>query len=248
MYFGNKFVDSKSITQTLPKNGTLVATITWYAFYFILSLPVINSIGKATPQYLFIKSDSNHARIFNGFGSKLNIKITRMNNLEYWLRGPVDGIPALLQPVAHAILQARDEVQMGLKDFPEKLIWERPASVASVAFHLQHMAGVLDRLLTYADGNQLDEQHLAYLKVEGKENHKVSLADLLDHFSKQVDLALTQIRNTTEESLLEVRGVGRKLIPSNVLGLLFHAAEHVQRHTGQLLVTASVARLPAREV
>jgi len=164
---------------------------------------------------------------------------------EYWLRGPVKNIPPLLQPVAHALLQARDEVKEALIDFPQDQCWKKPSGVASVAFHLQHLAGVLDRLFTYANGEQLDERQLAYLVAEGKENPAITLAGLLEHFSTQVDKSLAQLEKTDEKTLTETRGVGRKQIPSTVLGLLFHAAEHTQRHTGQLLVTAKI--LSAKE-
>lgn len=165
------------------------------------------------------------------------------NNLEYWLRGPVSGVPALLQPAAHAILQTKDEVHRGLKDFPESLIWERPEGVASVAFHLQHIPGMLDRLYSYARGKQLDQQQLEYMMSEGKEKDDITLRGLLEHFDNQVEKALEQLRQTSEKELSEVRYVGRKQIPSNVIGLLFHGAEHSQRHTGQLLVTARVVNI-----
>ena len=60
--------------------------------------------------------------------------------LEVWMRGPISGLIPLLQPVAHAILQAREEVNLMMIDFPNELIWERPNAVASVAFHLQHLS------------------------------------------------------------------------------------------------------------
>lgn len=164
-------------------------------------------------------------------------------NLEHWLRGPVKGILAFLQPAAHAILQTRDEVHYGMKDFPESLIWERPEGVASVAFHLQHIPGVLDRIYTYAKGIQLNPQQLEYMMAEGKEKEDIRLSDLLEHLDQQVEKALEQLRNTPESELLAERAVGRKQIPSNVIGLLFHGAEHSQRHTGQLLVTARVVNV-----
>jgi hypothetical protein len=37
---------------------------------------------------------------------------------EVWLRGPLPGMPPLLQPVAHALLQAREELVELLHDFP----------------------------------------------------------------------------------------------------------------------------------
>ena len=62
----------------------------------------------------------------------------------------------------------------------------------------------------------------------------------MQRFNEQVALVIDQLKNTKDESVFETRYVGRKQIPSNVLGLLFHAAEHTQRHTGQLLVTARI--------
>lgn len=160
--------------------------------------------------------------------------------LEYWLRGPVEDIIPVLQPVAHAILQARLEVRQALENFPGSLIWQKPSGVASVAFHLQHLSGVLDRLFTYARGEQLSEQQLNYLQKEGKEDNLIQLSDLLDYFDKQIEQSIEQLRDTDADTVFEARGVGRKNIPSTVLGLLFHAAEHTQRHTGQLLVTARI--------
>ena len=160
--------------------------------------------------------------------------------LEFWLRGPLPGITTVLQPVAHAILQAQMEVQQALLHFPEAKLWHKPSRVASVAFHLQHLAGVLDRLFTYARGEQLSEWQLNALQKEGTENNDIRLADLVERFNSQVELSINQLKNTTEGSLTEARVVGRKQILSTVLGLLFHAAEHTQRHTGQLLVTARI--------
>ena len=156
---------------------------------------------------------------------------------EVWLRGPLPLVPPLLQPVAHALLQAREEVMALMKGFPEDLLWERPGGVASPGFHLQHLSGVLDRLFTYAKGQSLDGDQLAALAVEGSRQPETSLSDLLDRFSRQVDLSIRQLELTPETELTQVRGVGRAQIPSTVLGLLFHAAEHTQRHNGQLLVT-----------
>jgi uncharacterized damage-inducible protein DinB len=158
---------------------------------------------------------------------------------EVWLRGPVPGIPELLQPVAHALLQAREEVNALLRDFPLDRLWERPAGVASVGFHLQHLAGVLDRLCTYARGESLTPAQLDALKSEGVAVNS-SVPDLIAAFHRQVDITLKQLGSTDERTLKERRMVGRDRLPSTVLGLLVHAAEHVQRHTGQLLVTVRV--------
>lgn len=156
---------------------------------------------------------------------------------EYWLNGPVGGVPAYLQPVAHALLQARREVQGMMVGFPLEKLWTKPAGLASVGFHLQHLTGVLDRLFTYAEGKQLNEAQLSDLKLEGVEQTSISVSDLVGAFSKKVDRCIDYLQASHDTDLLAVRGVGRKQIPSTVLGLLFHAAEHTMRHTGQLLVT-----------
>jgi len=162
----------------------------------------------------------------------------KINLPEVWLRGPIDGIPPLLQPVAHALVQAREEVIALMDGFPEEHLWYRPAGVASPGFHLQHLAGVLDRLFTYARGEALTPDQLRTLSLE--EEPGSHLMELTDRFSREVDRALEQLRATSEQDLEQPRGVGRSQIPSTVLGLLVHAAEHTQRHVGQLLVTARV--------
>ncbi|WP_266206111.1 DinB family protein [Pontibacter kalidii] len=168
--------------------------------------------------------------------------MAQSKKLEAWQSGPVDGVPALLQPVAHALLQAREEVHTLMEGFPEELLWEQPAGVASVGFHLQHLKGVIERLFTYARGEQLSEEQLSNLRAEGKpaDDKAYPVQDLVRNFDRQVDQALEQLRRTDEASLTDFRGVGRAQLPSTVLGLLFHAAEHTMRHVGQLLVTIKV--------
>lgn len=157
---------------------------------------------------------------------------------EVWLRGPIPDLPDLLQPVAHALLQAREEVAAMMVDFPEEHLWARPGGVASPGFHLRHLTGVIDRLFTYARNEQLNADQLKYLKMEGRPG--THLKELLAAFSERVDRALDELRTIDERSLTVPRTVGRKQLPSTVLGLLFHCAEHVQRHVGQLLVTVRV--------
>jgi uncharacterized damage-inducible protein DinB len=162
---------------------------------------------------------------------------------EVWLRGPVAGVPPLLQPVAHALLQAGEEVDSLTRGFPEELLWVRPAGVASVGFHLQHLTGVVDRLFTYARGEPLSPAQLAALAAERSgDDPAPTLEELTGAFHRQVERALAQLRRTEEAELIGARSVGRARLPSTVLGLLVHAAEHTQRHVGQLLVTVRVQR------
>lgn len=160
-----------------------------------------------------------------------------MKQPEVWMRGPVDGIPALLQPVAHTLLQAQEELHAAMEDFPESLLWLQPMGVASVGFHLQHIPGVLDRLFTYAAGQSLSAIQMDYLAGEGKQTEGTTVSSLLTILDAQVATAIARLKTIDESSLTDFRGVGRKQLPSTVMGLLFHSAEHTMRHTGQLLVT-----------
>lgn len=161
------------------------------------------------------------------------------DNTEFWLRGPVKGVPPLLQPAAHALLQSDKELKVYTKTLPANLLWEKPEGRASVGFHIKHIIGVLDRMMTYAKGKALTEEQFKYLKREGEKDDSLSIDDLCKLFSGQVEKMLQYFEGISEEELKETRTVGRKKLPSTVLGLLFHAAEHSQRHVGQLLVTVS---------
>jgi uncharacterized damage-inducible protein DinB len=162
-----------------------------------------------------------------------------MSQPEVWMRGPLPGIPALLQPVAHALLQAQEEIHTMLEVFPDTLLWEQPVGLASVGFHLRHIAGVLDRLFTYADGQPLSATQLTYLADE-KTPGNATVKNLLTMLDEQLDKTIIKLKTTEETTLTDFRGVGRKQLPSTVLGLMFHAAEHTMRHTGQLLVTVKI--------
>ncbi len=161
---------------------------------------------------------------------------------EYWLRGKIEGYPDLLQPIVHSLLQSKLEVHKYLLDFSDALLWEKPAGRASVGFHLQHLTGVLDRLVTYAEGENLSLVQLNYLKSEGIPDNTIFTNQLITKFDKKVEEVLEKLKTIPVSSLTEFRGVGRKQLPSSVLGLLFHAAEHSQRHIGQLLVTVSIVK------
>ncbi len=161
---------------------------------------------------------------------------------EHWLRGPVENIILPLQPVAHALLQAQDEINEMMIAFHAELLWENVVGKASVGFHLQHIAGVLDRLFTYAENKSLSDQQIMELRSEGKRNEESSPAILLEKLNAQFHESLRRLSLFTEDITWEERKVGRKQLPSTVHGLLFHAAEHTMRHTGQLLVTIAVLK------
>lgn len=162
---------------------------------------------------------------------------------EVWLRGPLPNFPILLQPIAFALMQAREDVNKFMVDFADDLLYERPGGAASVAFHLQHLSGVLDRMFTYTENLPLNEAQLNWLNQEGKpQDQNISVSDLVDIFNHQIETSLQKLQNIDFKTLIEPRGVGRQQLPSTVFGLLIHAAEHTQRHVGQLLVTVKVLK------
>ena len=160
---------------------------------------------------------------------------------EVWQRGPLENIPGLLQPVAHALLQAREELKELTDNFPESLLWKRPAGVASPAFHIQHLTGVLDRLFTYAKGKQLSETQLHSLSIEGDQSQTpLALKELVKLFNNQVDSSIDELSKIDISTLTDTRTIGRKQIPTTLIGLYVHAAEHTMRHIGQLHVTIKI--------
>lgn len=166
-----------------------------------------------------------------------------MNQLpEVWLRGPLPQITPTLQPVGHALLQSVEEVLRYTHNFPPSLLWLKPGGMASVGFHLLHLTGVLDRLFSYAGGRQLSPAQLEYLQKESLPHPDLTVTGLVAAFEKQIEASLSFLAQTDPASLNDHRAVGRKALPSTTLGLLFHAAEHTQRHVGQLLVTIAFVK------
>ncbi len=165
---------------------------------------------------------------------------------EPWLRGPLPGVSPLLQPVAHALVMAREDVETAVADLSVDELWAQPGGVASVGFHLAHLAGSTDRLMTYARGEGLsDTQKSALAQERTLSVDRPPIKPLLDNWRGTVERALAQLASTPDAALPDARGVGRSQLPSTVLGLLFHAAEHAARHTGQVVTTARLVRQAA---
>src|SRR5260370_34149541 len=72
---------------------------------------------------------------------------------EVWMRGPIEGIDPLMMPVAHALVQAREDLEQLVLQVPVDDVWARPGGAASIGFHVRHLGGALDRLFTYTHGD-----------------------------------------------------------------------------------------------
>ncbi|HMU60519.1 MAG TPA: DinB family protein [Gemmatimonadales bacterium] len=166
-----------------------------------------------------------------------------MSGIEAWLDGPVEGIPPLLMPVAHALIQTCRDLESAAADLTGDELWARPGGAAAVGFHLRHIAGSTDRLVTYARGVPLTPDQVRAIKLEGTPGEPPAPAkELLASVASAVDAALAVLRETPAEQLLEFRGVGKAQRPSDVIGLLSHAAQHAQRHAGQVITTIKIIR------
>jgi uncharacterized damage-inducible protein DinB len=162
---------------------------------------------------------------------------------EPWLCGPLDGYSRLTMPAAHALLQSRGDIEKHALQLTVAEVWSEPGGAPSVGFHLRHIVGSIDRLLTYTAGRNLSEEQFDYLASERYPGDSPPNAqNLVSGSQMKIDELLDIIRSTPNEKLFEPRTVGRAKLPTNVYGLHFHIAEHTQRHTGQIIATAKISR------
>jgi len=159
---------------------------------------------------------------------------------EPWLRGPLAGVHPLVAPPLHAFKQAVEDIIRWTEGLTTDQVWSRPYDLAPVGFHLRHIAGSVDRLTTYLRGDQLTPKQLETLRHEMHPG--AAPADLLREVTRALLDSEQAIRALDPSRLTEPRTVGRKRLPTTVIGLVVHLAEHTQRHVGELIITAKLAR------
>jgi uncharacterized damage-inducible protein DinB len=160
---------------------------------------------------------------------------------EAWLRGPIEGVPPHLMPVFHSFAMVHEDLAHYTEGLTTEDVWRHTGALPSLGFHLRHIAHSVDRLVTYLCGDQLSEAQIATLKRE-TELGAETLAELLEDIDEKLSDAERRIRTIEPGMLNEPRYIGKKRLPSTVLGLLVHVAEHTQRHLGQAITTAKLAR------
>lgn len=158
--------------------------------------------------------------------------------IEPWLRGTHMETDAMTRAVLHALELAEDDVAKWCGELSDVEMNARPFGIAPVAFHLRHIARSLDRLLSYAEGTQLDATQKAVLRTEL--DGGAARDEVLAEFSAGLRRAAERVRRFSPEQYNEARGVGRAMLPATVGGLLVHCADHTQRHVGQAVTTAKV--------
>jgi uncharacterized damage-inducible protein DinB len=170
----------------------------------------------------------------------MSIMSTSTPYVEPWLRGTYAEVPAVGRAVLHALDLALDDLTKWTEGLTDAEVHAQPLGLPSVAFHLRHIAHSTDRLLSYAEGDQLSAEQLTALK--GEQSGDESLAVLLAEVEVSFSNAVERIRVLATANFNTLRGVGRKQLPTTIGGALIHVADHTQRHVGQVVTTAKVLK------
>jgi uncharacterized damage-inducible protein DinB len=157
---------------------------------------------------------------------------------EPWLRGTLMDVAAVPRAVLHALELAQEDLTRWCGQLNDSELNARPDGIAPVAFHVRHIARSIDRLLSYAEGKQLDDLQIAALKSEL--DRGATRDELFAELEAALARAAVRIRKFDVNRLEEPRPVGAKLLPTTVGGLLVHVADHTQRHVGQAITTAKI--------
>jgi uncharacterized damage-inducible protein DinB len=161
-------------------------------------------------------------------------------DIEAWMRGPMPGVHPLIAPSLYGFQQAREDLARHTDGLTSEQVWATPHGFGSVGFHLRHLAGSTDRLTTYLRGGQLSEAQMQFLRRE--HDPGASREELLAEIDAAFQRTEALARDLDTGQLTEAREIGRKRLPATVLGLLTHLAEHTQRHVGQAISAAKLAR------
>ena len=159
---------------------------------------------------------------------------------EPWLSGAHSHLDPVLRPILFSLEQSSADLRQWTEGISDDQLWAEPFALGSLGFQLRHIAGSVDRLFTYAQNNSLSQEQLAFLR-----NEKIpgaTLTELLDQIASVFDRVATQVPQIPIAQIKDHRGVGRKQLPTTVIGLLIHIAEHTQRHVGQAIVTVRVLK------
>ncbi len=160
--------------------------------------------------------------------------------IEPWLRGPIEGVSPFVAPLLYSFQMAREDLARHTESLTVEQIWASPGGGASIGFHVRHAGGAADRLCTYLEGRELSEAQMTALRAEG--NPGASREELLRELDGNLSRVEAVASALNASALSEVRMVGRKKLPTTVIGLLIHIAEHTQRHVGQAVTTARLVR------
>jgi uncharacterized damage-inducible protein DinB len=145
-------------------------------------------------------------------------------------------VDPVIAPVFFALQQVREDLNKHTSALSTEQVWRKPLNIPALGFHLRHIAGSLDRLTTYLEGNQLTESQIATMKAESAAG--ADIAELLAGIEQALARAESAIAAVDPRDFRLPRYVGRQKLPTTIIGLIIHIAEHTQRHCGQAITTA----------
>jgi uncharacterized damage-inducible protein DinB len=157
------------------------------------------------------------------------------------MTGAITGMHPLQAALLYSFEHARVDITKWTEGMTTEQLWRRSGEVASVAFHVLHIGGSVDRLMTYAEGKQLSEEQMQELRAEA-EIRDLSRDELLTRLEAKLQAAGARLQKLDVSDLEAIREIGRKRVPVSLGVLLTHIAEHTQRHVGAAIVTTKVAR------
>jgi uncharacterized damage-inducible protein DinB len=157
---------------------------------------------------------------------------------EPWLRGTLSDVPVVQRALLHSLQMAQEDTARWCRDLDDRELHARPFNLPSVAFQLRHIARSLDRFCTYAEGAPLTPEQFAALA--GEMDSEGTRDSIFSEMEESLDKTRQRLEAIVRQRLDLPVSIGRKALPTNLTGLLIHAAEHTQRHVGQAITTAKL--------
>jgi uncharacterized damage-inducible protein DinB len=185
-----------------------------------------------------VKREKSDALVQRASELRMSTSSPQNVSVEPWMSGTHGDVPAVGRAVLHALELAKDDLSKWTAGLRDDEVIAHPLGLPSVAFHLRHIARSVDRILCYAEGNQLSAEQLAALKSE--QSGDGFLAELLAEVEASFSKAAERVRVLATADFDTPRAVGRKQMPTSIGGALIHVADHTQRHVGQVVTTAKV--------
>src|SRR5438132_935882 len=108
---------------------------------------------------------------------------------EPWLRGPIPDVHPLIAPVLYAFQQAREDLAKFTEGLTPEQLWTSPRGFGPAGFHIRHIAGSTDRLLSYLEGRELTASQMEELRDEARPLTvgREELLDLLDKALREAE-------------------------------------------------------------
>jgi hypothetical protein len=159
---------------------------------------------------------------------------------EPWLRGVIPGADPVTGHLLRASLHIREDIERALQPLTVTQLWAMPDEMTPAGFHGKHLAGSTQRLCAYLEGLPLTAEQLA--AIAGERAGSEPAAELIARVNAAFDRYDRIVSELQPGEFGAIREVGRKRLQTTAIGLAIHIAEHGQRHAGQAVSAAKLAR------